>query len=180
MARFERLKPNRSAPDTAVIPVLYYPVVREAVQWLTTALPFVERLRIADHRSQLLYNGGAIVVATPGGHANAAPSTLQSPAAHSVMLRVTGIDALFERARASGARVLAEPADHIYGNVNARSSTHGAIRGHSRRRSSIPIRPTGVVSSWLNEVPAKCTRTQRNTTRLRRLERFVGRGGWSG
>lgn len=115
MARFERLKPNRSAPDTAVIPVLYYPVVREAVQWLTTALPFVERLRIADHRSQLLHNGGAIVVATPGGHANAAPSTLQSPAAHSVMLRVTGIDALFERARASGARVLAEPANHMYG-----------------------------------------------------------------
>jgi uncharacterized glyoxalase superfamily protein PhnB len=31
------------------------------------------------------------------------------------MLRVTGIDALFERAKAAGARVLAEPEDHMYG-----------------------------------------------------------------
>ena len=109
------LKKNRSAPDTAVIPVLNYPDVRAAVEWLTTALPFIERLRIGDHRCQLLHSGGAIVVAKPGGHANAAPSTLQSPAAHSIMLRVTGVDVLFERARAAGARVLAEPADHMYG-----------------------------------------------------------------
>jgi uncharacterized glyoxalase superfamily protein PhnB len=109
------LKKNRSAPNTAVIPVLYYPDVREAVDWLTTALPFTERLRIGDHRCQLSHETGAIVVAKPGGHADAAPSTLQSPAAHSVMLRVTDIDVLFGRAKAAGARVLAEPADHMYG-----------------------------------------------------------------
>ena len=109
------LKKNRSAPHTAVIPVLYYPDVREAVEWLTTALPFIERLRIGDHRCQLFHGNGAIVVATPGGHADAAPSTLQSPGAHSVLLRVTGIDQLFERAKAAGALVLAEPADHMYG-----------------------------------------------------------------
>jgi len=106
------LKKNCSAPNTAVIPVLYYPDVRDAVEWLTTALPFTERLRIADHRCQLSHSGGAIVVAKPGGHANAASSTLQGPEAHSVMLRVTGIDVLFLRAKAAGARVLAEPADH--------------------------------------------------------------------
>lgn len=109
------LKKNRSAPSTAVIPVLYYPDVRAAVEWLTTALAFTERLRIADHRCQLLHGDGAIVVAKPGGHANAASATLQSPGAHSVMLRVTGIDVLFGRAKAAGARVLAEPADHMYG-----------------------------------------------------------------
>jgi uncharacterized glyoxalase superfamily protein PhnB len=101
------LKTNRSAPDAAVIPVLYYPDVREAVEWLTTALPFTERLRIADHRCQLVHGNGAFVVAKP--------LTLQSPAAHSVLLRVTGIDELFGRAKAAGARVLAEPADHMYG-----------------------------------------------------------------
>jgi uncharacterized glyoxalase superfamily protein PhnB len=108
-------KTNRAAPNTAVIPVLYYPEVRDAVEWLTTALPFTERLRIGDHRCQLAYDGGAIVVAEPGGHADAAPSTLQSPAAHSVMLRVTDVDARFYCARAAGARVLTEPADHMYG-----------------------------------------------------------------
>ena len=66
------LKKNRSAPNTDVIPVLYYPDVREAVEWLTTALPFTERLRIGDYRCQLSHTNGAIVVAKPGGHANAA------------------------------------------------------------------------------------------------------------
>ena len=51
----------------------------------------------------------------PGVHADAAPSTQQSPAAHSITLRVTAIDELFGRAKAAGARVLAEPADHMYG-----------------------------------------------------------------
>ncbi len=109
------LKKNRSAPNAAVIPVLYYPDVRGAVEWLTTALPFAERLRIGDHRCQLSHSNGAVVVAKLGGHADAAPATLQSPGAHSVMLRVTGIDLLFGRAKAAGARVLAEPADHMYG-----------------------------------------------------------------
>ena len=109
------LKKNRSAPNTAVIPVLYYPDVPEAVAWLTTALPFTERLRNSHDRRQLLHGNGAIIVAKPGAHTNAAPSTLQSPAAHSITLRVTGIDALFGRAKAAGARVLAEPADHMYG-----------------------------------------------------------------
>jgi uncharacterized glyoxalase superfamily protein PhnB len=109
------LKKNRSAPNFAVIPVLYYHDVREAVEWLTTVLPFTERLRNSDTRCQLLHSNGAIVVAKPGVHTNDASSTLQSPGAHSVTLRVTGIDALFGRAKAAGARVLAEPADHMYG-----------------------------------------------------------------
>ena len=109
------LKKNRSAPNSGVIPVLYYPEVRKAVEWLTTVLPLIERLRIGDHRCQLVHENGAIVIATPGAHAADAPSTLQSPGAHRVMLRVTGVDKLFERAKKAGARVLAEPVDHMYG-----------------------------------------------------------------
>jgi uncharacterized glyoxalase superfamily protein PhnB len=109
------LKKNRSAPNSGVIPVLYYPEVRKAVEWLTTALPFTERLRNSETRCQLVHENGAVVIATPGEHAADAPSTLHSPAVHSVTLRVTGIDALFGRAKAAGARVLAEPADHMYG-----------------------------------------------------------------
>ena len=109
------LKKNRSAPDAAVIPVLHYPDVREAVAWLTTTLPFTERLRIAGHRCQLSHGNGALVVAEAGGRADATSATQQSAAGHSVMLRVTGIDELFARAKAAGARVLAEPADHMYG-----------------------------------------------------------------
>jgi uncharacterized glyoxalase superfamily protein PhnB len=109
------LKKNRSAPNTGVIPVLYYPDVPEAVEWLTTALPFTERLRNSDNRRQLVHRNGAIVVTKPRGNADDASSTQQSPGAHSVTLRVTGINELFLRAKAAGARVLAEPADHPYG-----------------------------------------------------------------
>jgi uncharacterized glyoxalase superfamily protein PhnB len=109
------LKKNRAAPDAAVIAVLYYTNVRDAVAWLTSALPFTERLRIGDHRCQLVHGNGAVVIAHAGGHADADPSTLRSPAGHSIMLRVTGVDALFARAKAVGARVLAEPTDHMYG-----------------------------------------------------------------
>lgn len=109
------LKKNRSAPNTAVIPVLYYPDAREAVEWLTTALPFAERLRNSDTRCQLSHGNGAIVVTEPGAHDNDALSTQQSPAAHSITLRVTAVDELFGRAKRAGARILAEPADHPYG-----------------------------------------------------------------
>ena len=111
------LRKNRSAPNSAVIPVLYYPEVREAVEWLTTALPFTVRLRNSDNRCrcQLAHSNGAIVIAKPGGHADAASSTLQGSGVHSVTLRVTEVDVLFLRAKAAGARVLAEPADHMYG-----------------------------------------------------------------
>jgi uncharacterized glyoxalase superfamily protein PhnB len=37
---------NRSMPSSVIIPVLSYPDVREAVDWLCQAFGFVERLRI--------------------------------------------------------------------------------------------------------------------------------------
>ena len=141
------LKKNRSAPDTAVIPVMYYPDVPEAVKWLTTALPFTVRLRNSENRRQLMHRNGAIVVTKPGGHADAAYSTLQSPGAHSVTLRVTGIDELFRALRQPVLVFSLNPRITCMANANARSSTHGDIRGHFRRRSSIPTQPTGAVNS---------------------------------
>ena len=46
-----------------MIPVLIYPDVREAVDWLATAFGFVERVRIGEsHRSQLSFGDGAVIV----------------------------------------------------------------------------------------------------------------------
>src|SRR5437763_14083314 len=87
------LKPNRSIPDAAIIPELAYPDVGAAVTWLCRAFGFSERLRIGDHRAQLVLGSGAIVVmdrsrepphAEPGGHA--------------VLVRVEGVDAHHARA----------------------------------------------------------------------------------
>ena len=46
-----------------MIPVLIYPDVREAVDWLGAGFGFVERVRIGEnHRSQLSVGDGAVIV----------------------------------------------------------------------------------------------------------------------
>jgi uncharacterized glyoxalase superfamily protein PhnB len=97
------LKPNRSVPSAAVIPELPYRDVREAVDWLTRAFGFRERLQIGDHRAQLVYENGAVIVIEgdrPG-------STL--------LVRVEDTDAHRAQAEAAGATILSEPTDWPYG-----------------------------------------------------------------
>lgn len=98
---------NRSMPTATVIPVLGYRDVREAVEWLCRVFGFRERLQIGEHRSQLTFGEGAIVVT---GTASEQPA-----ADHSIMLRVPNVDSHCEHARFAGAAILAEPTDHPYG-----------------------------------------------------------------
>jgi uncharacterized glyoxalase superfamily protein PhnB len=107
------MKANRSLPAATVIPVLVYPDVREAVDWLCAAFGFAERLRIGeDHRSQLKVGDGAVIVADVGGHRRApGPGEIT----HSVTVRVADARAHCERARENGARIVMEPTDMMYG-----------------------------------------------------------------
>jgi uncharacterized glyoxalase superfamily protein PhnB len=108
-----RVKPNRSIPAPTVIPVLIYPDVREAVDWLGTAFGFVERVRIGeDHRSQLSFGEGAVIV---GDVRSERRPPRPGEVTHSVMVRVENADAHCERARAHGARIVMEPTDFPYG-----------------------------------------------------------------
>jgi uncharacterized glyoxalase superfamily protein PhnB len=107
------MQPNRSIPAATVIPVLTYPDVRAAVAWLAESFGFAERVRIgADHRSQLSFGDGAIIVADTG-------ATRRPPdpdvITQSVTVRVTDVQTLCERARANGAEVVMEPTDFPYG-----------------------------------------------------------------
>jgi len=99
---------NRSMPSSTVIPVLSYPDVRAAVAWLCRAFGFVERLRIGEHRSQLAFGDGSLVVT--GG----AVGTLDG-GGHSVMLRVPDAQAHYQQALSAGAQVSGPPTDHPYG-----------------------------------------------------------------
>ncbi|HEX5830049.1 MAG TPA: VOC family protein [Gemmatimonadaceae bacterium] len=99
---------NRSMPPSVVIPVLGYPDVPAAVEWLCRVFGFAERLRIADHRAQLSVGTGDVVVA--GRHPG-----VDAGAAHSVMVRVADVHAHHARAKAAGARILAPPTDYPYG-----------------------------------------------------------------
>jgi uncharacterized glyoxalase superfamily protein PhnB len=119
------MKPNRSVPASTVIPVLIYPDVRAAVDWLSAAFGFSERLRIGEgHRSQLKVGDGDLVVAEPRGDRQP-PQPGQ--VSQSVMVRVEDARAHCERARTHGARILMEPTDQMFGE---RQYTAEDFAGH--------------------------------------------------
>jgi uncharacterized glyoxalase superfamily protein PhnB len=101
---------NRSVPAASVIPELAYDDVTEAAQWLCTAFGFTERLRISNHRVQLVFGDGALIVIERGeGTANGDVTT------HAVLVRVEDADRHHEQAVKHGARILRPPTDFPYG-----------------------------------------------------------------
>jgi uncharacterized glyoxalase superfamily protein PhnB len=107
------VKPNRSIPSPTVIPVLIYPDVREAVEWLSAAFGFEERLQIGEsHRSQMRFGDGAVIAADVRKEQRPPRA---GEVTHSVLVRVDDARAHCERARAHGARIVMEPTDFEYG-----------------------------------------------------------------
>jgi uncharacterized glyoxalase superfamily protein PhnB len=107
------VRPNRSIPAPTVIPVLIYPDVREAVDWLTAAFGLVERLRIGEnHRSQLSLGDGALIIGDVRGERR---PPREGEVTHSVMVRVEDVGSHCERARAHGARIIQEACDFPFG-----------------------------------------------------------------
>jgi uncharacterized glyoxalase superfamily protein PhnB len=106
---------NRSMPTSVIIPVLAYPDVREAVEWLCRSFGFVERLRIGTHRAQLSFGEGDLVVAATRRDSDASPADLLGPPAMAVMVRVADIDGHYDCAERAGARIISPPADYPYG-----------------------------------------------------------------
>jgi uncharacterized glyoxalase superfamily protein PhnB len=108
---------NRSVPDATVIPVLAYADVAEAADWLCDAFGFRQRLRIGDHRAQLVFGDGAVIVTNgePGG-----PSR--------VHVRVDDAEGHHERAAAAGARIGHAPEDYPYGERQYTAEDPGGHR----------------------------------------------------
>ncbi len=119
------MKLNRSIPKTTVIPVLIYPDVRAAVDWLGAAFGFIERVQIGDdHRSQMSFGDGAVILGDVR-HDRRPPRP--GEATHSVMVRVDDAHAHCERARKHGALIIEEPTDFPYGE---RQYTAEDLAGH--------------------------------------------------
>jgi PhnB protein len=110
---------NRSAPHARVTPVLTVADVRAAVAWYMDVFGFVEHVRIGEgHRSQLGLGDGPpaeLVVAEvrPGRRT---PERLTS---HQVMLKVTDVAEVVERAVARGATLVDALHDWEYGERQA-------------------------------------------------------------
>ena len=102
---------NRSIQQATVIPVLAYPDVNQAADWLCAAFGFSVRLRIGDHRVQMNVGDGAVTLR------ELRPGEENGPlgVGHSITVRVEDADAHCRKAREHGARVTAEPMTHMYG-----------------------------------------------------------------
>jgi uncharacterized glyoxalase superfamily protein PhnB len=88
-----------------------YPDVGEGAAWLEKAFGFQVRIRIANHRIQMMLGGSALVVTE-----RASDDTRRS----SIMLRVDDADAYCARAAAAGAKMVREPESHPYGERQGR------------------------------------------------------------
>ena len=97
---------NRSVPPCAVIPVLIYPDPGVAADWLSKAFGFTVRLRIANHRIQMRAGAGCLTIAEGDEQPNRS---------HITQVRVEDALAHCQSARQSGAIILTEPTDHMYG-----------------------------------------------------------------
>src|SRR6266508_4664243 len=108
-----RVRPNRSIPAAAVIPVLIYPDVREAVAWLSTAFGFVERVRIGEHhRPHLSLGDGAVI---DGDVRNERRPPRPGEVTHSLIVLVDDVNAHCAHARSHGAHIVTVPTDLDYG-----------------------------------------------------------------
>src|SRR6266480_971143 len=103
------MRHNRSIPNAVVIPELAYSDVPAAAKWLCEKFGFKERLRIANHRIQLLIGEGAVVVTERASVSGKVDS------AHSVLVRVENVDQHYAKALAEGVRIVRAPQTYPFG-----------------------------------------------------------------
>ena len=102
---------NRSIQRATVIPVLAYPDVNKAADWLCAAFGFSVRLHIGTHRVQLNVGDGAVTLREL--RENETGEALGM--GHSVTIRVDDADAHCQRAKDHGARITQDPVTQMYG-----------------------------------------------------------------
>ena len=119
---------NRSAPKATVVPILVYEDVGKALDFLTRAFGFMERLRAewggSISHAQMDIGECAIMIGKQGGPFRAAVGDTVSQYAH---VHVDDVAAHFARAEAAGATIVKAPEDMPFG---VRQYTAKDIGGH--------------------------------------------------
>jgi len=104
---------------------VYYQDPRAALKWLEEAFGFEPVMVVINEdgtlgHSEMRFGDGLIYVGREWDENHQSPASLGGKNTQSIHLQVeSGLDALFERARHAGAKVLREPADQFYGDRSA-------------------------------------------------------------
>ena len=115
---------------------VFYDDAAAAIDWLCRAFGFEVRLKVEhDGRivhSELTYEGALVMVGQTGGRPWCRSPRGVGGCTQAVLLQVDDVDAHYAGARAAGATIDAEPADHDYGPEYWTDRTYGAIdpEGH--------------------------------------------------
>jgi uncharacterized glyoxalase superfamily protein PhnB len=99
-------------PPGVIIPELVYSDLDAAVAWLCATFGFSERLRIGNHRCQLVFDGASVIAVAQHGEEAAQTPRLKT---HSLMVKVADVDSHYLHARQSGAQVLNPPETYPFG-----------------------------------------------------------------
>jgi len=108
---------NRSMPPGVIIPEIPYADISEAAERLCRAFGFKKRLQIGNHRFQLSFGDGSIVVI----------EGREPRQSYSVMVHVADVNEHYERAASMGAQILNPPTDYPFGE---RQYTANDLGGH--------------------------------------------------
>jgi uncharacterized glyoxalase superfamily protein PhnB len=123
-------KSNLTMPDCTILPVLQYIDINEAISWLCEKFDFRLRWQAGNHRAQLIYDDGVIVVTGLKNNSDLHSEKVKGIkiATHSILVRVKDVNMHFENAKLKGAEILQEPTDYFFGE---RQYSVLDIGGHS-------------------------------------------------
>jgi PhnB protein len=104
---------------TRITPYLLYEDVGAALEWLSRAFGFQERLRFQDDNgaithAEMALDGGEIMLGHPGPDYRNPKQLGQTT--QLVHVYVDDVDAHFETAKEAGAEIVSEPTDQEYGD----------------------------------------------------------------
>lgn len=127
---------DRPATMPRIVPMISYEDAAAAIEWLTRAFGFRERLRYTEpsgivSHAEMELGDGVIMLATPSADYQSPRRHRETCAASATWLRspyifdgvyasVDDVDAHFERARAAGAVILSGPQDQSFGDRHYR------------------------------------------------------------
>ncbi len=116
---------------------VFYDDASAAIAWLERVLGFKTRLRVDGEggeviHSELVFGDGTLMVASPKREPMKSPRSLGGANTQSLMLYVSDIEAHFARARAAGAKIIAELETKNYGDDYGSNRGYGLedLEGH--------------------------------------------------